>query len=146
MNRTASILKRVFLCFLIFFTFLGTQGLVAQDSRKVMAFYAFGDTMLNLLLEQSAAQGASPAKLQGLRLGIERELESSPIEVTLYSDGTLTILSGGNTTEAVYKTQGNSLMVQNAQTKEYKEFGYFTRNKAVFVINNSLFLDRQALP
>jgi len=146
MNRTFSFLKRVFLCFLILFTFMGTLGLVAQDSRKVVAFYAFGDTMLNLLLEQSAAQGASPAKLQGLRLGIERELESSPIEVMQYSDGTLTILSGGNTTEAVYKTQSNSLMVQNAQTKEYKEFGYFTRNKAIIVVNNSLFLDRQPLP
>jgi hypothetical protein len=146
MNRTVGFLKHAFLCSLVLFTYFGTHDLVAQDSRKVLAFYAFGDTMLNLLLEQSAAQGASPAKLQGLRLGIERELENSPIEVTLHSDGTLTILSGGNTTEAVYKTQGNSLMVQNAQTKEYKEFGYFTRNKAVLVINNSLFLDRQALP
>jgi len=146
MNRIVSFLKRAFLCSLILFTFLGTQGLGAQDSRKVVAFYAFGDTMLNLLLEQSAAQGASPAKLQGLRLGIERELESSPIVVTLYSDGTLTIFSGGNTTEAVYKAQGNSLLVQNSQTKEYKEFGYFTKSKAVLVINNSLFLDRQPLP
>ena len=60
------------------------QSVEAQQEKKATAVYELGDTMLDLLIEQSEFEGSSPAELKGIRQGFIRQLEENQISITLF--------------------------------------------------------------
>ncbi len=142
MNRIAIryLLTGLMVCF---FTIVSTQSMSAQQQKKVVAIYEMGKTALNLIIEQSAWEGASPAELEGIRQGALAQLEETPITLTLYADKTLDFTSGGRTITLDYKIQGSHLIVVNPKNGAEIDFAFFTNEQNVLTVNKTIILDKR---
>ena len=143
MNRLAIRVNLRLLFIAFFVAVLASQFALAQETRKVVASYSIGETLLNLIIEQKKYEGASPAELEGIRMGFEASREENQIGVTLYGDGTLTMVTGGASFSVPYKIQGTRLLAENTNTKQYHELGIFSKGNAVLTVNKSIILDRR---
>lgn len=109
--------------------------------QKKTFVYELGRSMVELLVEQEAYEGASPAEIEGIREGIEQQLAENPIRVTVKPDGTCVFLTNGQEHEFAYVRTGLKLKVKNAQTGELVELGFFSRDLKKLTIMNKYILD-----
>ena len=119
------------------------QPMEAQQQKKATAVYELGDTMLDLLIEQSAYEGASPAELKGIRQGFMRQLEENPIIITLFDDLTFSLVNGDSEMNLIYRMQGSRLFAKNGETGEEHELGFFNKDRSQLTINKTIILDRR---
>jgi hypothetical protein len=119
--------------------FLAAAGAWAQKPKPLV--YEVGPTMVDLVLQQKAYEGASPAELEGMRQGIELALSESAISVVLVDDQRLRVAANGEEQEFQYRKEGLRLKVRNLQTGEYMELGFFSKDGKKLTLATGAILD-----
>ena len=132
---------KVMMGFIVIFIAFTPILVHAQSTAKPIV-YEFGASMTDLLLQQQAYEGSSPAELEGMRQGIEQQLAESPISVTLNSDGTMVLLADNTSQSFEYRKVGLKLQAKNSQTEEYIELGFFSKDGSTLTIMQKYILDR----
>lgn len=131
------------LALLLAFVFLISSMLPASAQTTKSIVYELGESEVNLMLRQSAYEGASPAELEGLRQGFEQQLAETPVIIMLRDDGILVIQANGDSHELKYVRNGLKLMAQNVQTGEFIQFGFFSKDGSTLTLSNGTILDKK---
>ena len=115
------------------------RWLLGAEAKPLV--YEIGPTMVELMLQQKAYEGASPAELEGMRQGIELQLSESPISITLVDDHTLKVVANEEEQELQYRKEGLRLKAQNQETGEYLDLGFFSKDGKKLTMINGAILD-----
>jgi len=126
---------------LVALSFSLASGIISAQSTKPIV-YEFGKTMIDLMLQQKAYEGASPAEIEGMKQGIEQQIAVSPISVTFIDEKTMIFEANGESHTLEYRKDGLKVMAKNVQTGEYEDFGFLSVDASTLTIMQRYILDR----